>query len=68
MIRQRINNIEKQTNKIKQMNKKHIFILHYVNDNVFEYNKMRYNTLDNLKRENSITENDSVMITSIEYV
>lgn len=68
MIKQKLEKIEKQINEIKKMNKRFISILHFVNDNVFCYEGNEYNTIEKLKRENSINDFDNLTIIPIKFL
>jgi lipoate synthase len=68
MIKQKIEKIKKLIEEIRHKNKKLIIITHYVNDNNYEYKRVKYSSLEELKEINNITENDDVLMIEIKYV
>ena len=71
MIKQKIEKIKKHLKELQEKNKRFIPISHFINWDVteyYEYNKVRYETLEELKRINKITDDDDVLIINIKYV
>lgn len=68
MIKQKLEKINKRIAEIRKMSCR-LFIIHYfVNDNKYQYEGILYNSLEQLKKEYGITDNDEVMIMPIEFV
>lgn len=64
MLRQRLNKIETRAEEIRQANRREVVITHYLNrtgrPDYYEYKSKTYNTLEELKADNGITEKDNL--------
>jgi hypothetical protein len=68
MIKSKLERIKKQIAEIKQLNRRYIAITHFINDDYFECQGIRFDTRGAVDKHFNITDDDDVMLIKLEFV